>query len=285
MASPFHLPQTADPAASEAATEAIPLDTSGLSRAERLDLLRKQCPELLPLIEEFRSRCSELTTVLEPVYALIQQGKVVPGPGVNYVTARRRLLLVYCLNISHYLTLRAERRPTDSHPVMRRIAQYGRLLQTLAPADQVMAPQLERLCQMLADGAQLDTVASGELSPGSAAAATAPGGTRRLKAAKRRPAAAAAGTAGSAVDRQLAALTMEIDALEREKRRIATEKVRARRKYQKFKLIHWRPASQLFSLVSGNWNPCRLASRYVRRMKPLETLSDSKYFIFLTVII
>ena len=100
-----------------------------------------------------------------------------------------------------------------------------------------MAPQLEKLCQMLADGAELDTVTSGELSPGSAAAGTAPGGTRRLKAAKRRPV-AAAGTAGSAVDRQLAALTMEIDALEREKRRIATEKVRARRNYQTFKLIH-----------------------------------------------
>ncbi|XP_043245873.1 something about silencing protein 10-like [Amphibalanus amphitrite] len=214
---------TAGDAAPSAGALSVPLDTSGLSRAERLQLLRRRCPELLPLLDEFSRRAGELAAALEPARGAVTRGQAA-GPGAAYVTVRRRLLLLYCLNISHYVTLRAGRGDTDSHPVMRRIAQCGRLLEALAPADRAMAPHLERLRRLLADGVPLRTVAAPDAAP-AAAAAPAPAG-RRLKAARRRAAPAPTG-AQSEVDRQLASLTMEIEGLERQKHRLAAEKKEA----------------------------------------------------------
>ncbi|XP_037083870.1 something about silencing protein 10-like [Pollicipes pollicipes] len=208
------------PEAASAHTETVPLDTSRLSRAEKLDLLKKQHPELLPLIEEFRSRWTELAAVVNPIYRLVQEGKVSGGAGAAYVTAKHRLLLVYCLNISFYLGLRAAGRPTATHPVMRRIAQYGKLLQALGPADEAMEAHMARVSQQLADGVELQAAA---VLPSAADQKTKPSAAKRLRLSKRRPT-VETDTAPSGVDQKLAALTMEIDALEKEKKRVAEAK-------------------------------------------------------------
>ena len=114
-----------------------PLDTSRLSDRGRRALLGRQCPELPLLLEQFRRRWTELSRQLEPVCRLAERGRLAGGRGGGPLCGRPPPAAAPLLPQHQPLPDGADRPPADCHPVLRRVAQYGRLLETLAPADRL----------------------------------------------------------------------------------------------------------------------------------------------------
>ncbi|CAH1772813.1 unnamed protein product [Owenia fusiformis] len=130
-------------------------DLSKLSKKEKIQLLKKESPELLPLIEEFKSKLGEVTSTLQPLVTLIKNGNIPPGNGADFIMTKYTLYMNYCVNISFYMMLQAKKIPVHNHPVIKRLVQYRNLLKQLEPIDAQLAPKVERVLTKLSNGEEI----------------------------------------------------------------------------------------------------------------------------------
>ncbi|XP_062260374.1 something about silencing protein 10 [Platichthys flesus] len=125
--------------------EKIVKDLKQMSQKEKLKLLKKDSPELLELIQDFKAKLTELTDELQPLMQMVKEGKIPPGKGANYIKTKQQLYLNYCTNISFYLVLKAKRVPAHNHPVIERLLTYRNLINELGEVDARLAPQFHKL--------------------------------------------------------------------------------------------------------------------------------------------
>ncbi|KAL3867582.1 hypothetical protein ACJMK2_040466 [Sinanodonta woodiana] len=135
----------------EKGAEKIIKDLSKLSTKEKLQLLKKKSPELLPLIHDFTEKLTEVKTVWKPLYTLLLE-KNVHGKAADYVNTKLQLNLNYCVNIAFYLMLQAKHVPVINHPVIKRLVQYRNLLKELEPADQKLKGEIDLILEKLKNG-------------------------------------------------------------------------------------------------------------------------------------
>ncbi|XP_070758456.1 something about silencing protein 10 [Enoplosus armatus] len=136
--------------------ERIVKDLKQMSQKEKMKLLKKESPELLELIQDFKAKLTELKDELQPLVQMVEDRKIPPGKGADYLKTKQQLYLNYCTNISFYLVLKAKRIPAHNHPVIERLLTYRNLINELGPVDDRLAPQL---CGLLA-GEENDKAAS-----------------------------------------------------------------------------------------------------------------------------
>ncbi|XP_014675436.1 PREDICTED: something about silencing protein 10-like [Priapulus caudatus] len=163
--------------------EKIEVDLSKLSKKEKLELLKRDSPELLGLIDDFRSKMQELKDVLQPLYDLAQSRKVPPGNGALYINAKYNLYLNYCINICFYLVLKAKRTPIHNHPVVKRLVTYRNLINQMVPADEVLKPEIDDILKRLANGEHIPVteLSSSEIPVAVAAASAKPKRDKRVQ--------------------------------------------------------------------------------------------------------
>lgn len=125
--------------------ERIVKDLKTLSQKEKLKLLKKESPELLELIQDFKAKLTELRDEVQPLVKMVKNGQILPGKGANYIITKQQLYLNYCTNISFYLVLKAKRIPAHNHPVIERLLTYRNLINELGAVDARLAPQLRQL--------------------------------------------------------------------------------------------------------------------------------------------
>lgn len=125
--------------------ERIVKDLKQMSQKEKMKLLKKESPELLELIRDFKTKLTEIKDELQPLVEMIKAGKIPPGKGANYLKTKHQLYLNYCTNISFYLVLKAKRIPAHNHPVIERLLTYRNLINKLSVVDSRLAPQLRKL--------------------------------------------------------------------------------------------------------------------------------------------
>lgn len=125
--------------------EKIVKDLKQMSQKEKMKLLKKESPELLELIQDFKAKLSELKDELEPLMRLVKEGKIPAGKGADYLKTKQQLYLNYCTNISFYLVLKAKRIPAHNHPVIERLLAYRNLINELSAVDARLAPELRKL--------------------------------------------------------------------------------------------------------------------------------------------
>uniref|UniRef100_A0A3Q3IJI8 Sas10 C-terminal domain-containing protein n=1 Tax=Monopterus albus TaxID=43700 RepID=A0A3Q3IJI8_MONAL len=101
--------------------ERIVKDLQQMSQKEKMKLLKKESPELLELIQDFKAK------------------------GADYLKTKQQLYLNYCTNISFYLVLKAKRIPAHNHPVIERLLTYRNLINDLGAVDARLAPEFRRL--------------------------------------------------------------------------------------------------------------------------------------------
>uniref|UniRef100_A0A3P8X2G2 UTP3 small subunit processome component n=1 Tax=Cynoglossus semilaevis TaxID=244447 RepID=A0A3P8X2G2_CYNSE len=101
--------------------EKIVKDLQQMTKKEKMKLLKKESPELLELIQDFKTK------------------------GADYLKTKQQLYLNYCTNISFYLVLKAKRLPAHNHPVIERLLSYRNLINDLAAVDARLAPEFRRL--------------------------------------------------------------------------------------------------------------------------------------------
>ncbi|XP_061744761.1 something about silencing protein 10 [Nerophis ophidion] len=125
--------------------ERIVKDLKQMSKKEKMKLLRKESPELLELIQDFKAKLTEMKDELQPLMQMVKDGKIPPGKGADYLETKQQLYLNYCTNISFYLVLKAKRIPAHNHPVIERLLTYRNLINRLSAVDARLAPQLRKL--------------------------------------------------------------------------------------------------------------------------------------------
>ncbi|KAK2874206.1 hypothetical protein QQF64_003841 [Cirrhinus molitorella] len=122
--------------------ERIVKDLKTMSQKEKLKLLKKESPELMELIQDFKAKLTELKNEVQPLLRMVKDGQIPPGKGANYLMMKQQLYLNYCTNISFYLVLKAKRIPAHNHPVIGRLLTYRNLINELGAVDARLAPQL-----------------------------------------------------------------------------------------------------------------------------------------------
>uniref|UniRef100_A0A3Q3GFC5 UTP3 small subunit processome component n=1 Tax=Labrus bergylta TaxID=56723 RepID=A0A3Q3GFC5_9LABR len=125
--------------------ERIVKDLKQMSQKEKMKLLKKESPELLELIQDFKAKLTELKDELQPLVQMVKDGKIPPGKGADYLKTKQQLYLNYCTNISFYLVLKAKRIPAHNHPVIERLLTYRNLINELGSVDARLAPQYRQL--------------------------------------------------------------------------------------------------------------------------------------------
>ncbi|XP_059185545.1 something about silencing protein 10 [Centropristis striata] len=125
--------------------ERIVKDLQQMSQKEKMKLLKKESPELLELIQDFKAKLNELKNELRPLVQMVKDGKIPPGKGADYLKTKQQLYLNYCTNISFYLVLKAKRVPAHNHPVIERLLTYRNIINELGPVDARLAPQFRKL--------------------------------------------------------------------------------------------------------------------------------------------
>ena len=85
----------------------------------------------MALVNDFKDRMGEVRDTLTPFMRLVNKDILPSCPAVSFIKTKYHLLLNYCINISFYLMLKAKRLPVNSHPVIKRLAQYRQLLNQL----------------------------------------------------------------------------------------------------------------------------------------------------------
>ncbi|XP_074500263.1 something about silencing protein 10 [Sebastes fasciatus] len=125
--------------------ERIVKDLKQMSQKEKMKLLKKESPELLELIQDFKAKLKELKDELQPLVQMVKDGKIPPGKGADYLKTKQQLYLNYCTNISFYLVLKAKRIPAHNHPVIERLLTYRNLINELSSVDARLAPQFRKL--------------------------------------------------------------------------------------------------------------------------------------------
>ncbi|XP_062842281.1 something about silencing protein 10 isoform X2 [Trichomycterus rosablanca] len=120
-------------------------DLQTMSQKEKLKLLKKESPELMELIQDFKAKLTELRDAIQPLVQMVKDGQIPPGKGADYLITKQQLYLNYCTNISFYLVLKAKRIPAHNHPVIERLLTYRNLINKLGPIDSKLEPQLQQL--------------------------------------------------------------------------------------------------------------------------------------------
>uniref|UniRef100_A0A1A8MTD1 UTP3, small subunit (SSU) processome component, homolog n=1 Tax=Nothobranchius pienaari TaxID=704102 RepID=A0A1A8MTD1_9TELE len=125
--------------------ERIVKDLKQMSQKEKMKLLKKESPELLELIQDFRAKLTELKDELKPLLQMVRDGQIPPGKSAEYLKTKQQLYLNYCTNISFYLVLKAKRIPAHNHPVIERLLTYRNLINELGAVDARLAPEFRKL--------------------------------------------------------------------------------------------------------------------------------------------
>ncbi|XP_049590498.1 something about silencing protein 10 [Syngnathus scovelli] len=125
--------------------EKIVKDLKQMSLKEKMKLLKKESPELLELIQDFKAKLTEMKDLLQPLMQMVKDGRIPPGKGADYLKTKHQLYLNYCTNISFYLVLKAKRIPAHNHPVIERLLTYRNLINKLSSVDERLAPQYSKL--------------------------------------------------------------------------------------------------------------------------------------------
>lgn len=135
--------------------EKLDRDISKLTKAQKLDMIRLEAPEMLGLVEELNDRVAELKSRILPVIESIKEAskaKPVDDDLAKYLEVKQQLLLSYCINTVFYLILKAEGKSVKSHPVMKQLLTLRYAMEKMRPLDGRLKHQIDRLLSTRIDG-------------------------------------------------------------------------------------------------------------------------------------
>jgi len=128
------------------------VDVSSLSKQEKLDLIVKDSPELLLLLDSLKERMREIRERIAPLIQRARAAQIPTSKGLSYLETKYHLLLNYCTNICFYLLLKAEGKSVKNHPVIDHLARTRTVIDRLKPLDQKLKYQIDKLLKLAAQG-------------------------------------------------------------------------------------------------------------------------------------
>jgi U3 small nucleolar RNA-associated protein 3 len=126
----------------ETETISTPRDISKLPIADRKRILKKEAPELMPLLADFKMKLAGLKEILPLLQPHVL--KRLPTTGAAYLEAKAALMLNTLANLSFYLLLRAEGGAVKAHPVVPQLVWLRELHEQLAPLDEKLSKKVKK---------------------------------------------------------------------------------------------------------------------------------------------
>ncbi|XP_026499615.1 something about silencing protein 10 [Vanessa tameamea] len=137
----------------------IKSDITLMSKRQKLQLLEKESPEFLGLIDDFKSKLSVAKDDLHPVLELVKGGKLPNCSASKFVKTNYDLILNYCTNISFYILLKSQKINIQNHPVIKRLYQYRQMLQKMEPIYiEVIKPQIDKILNAVQNNLELQVI-------------------------------------------------------------------------------------------------------------------------------
>jgi len=130
----------------------IDVNLSQLSKREKLELLNKESPELMELIEDFCFQMTELKENLAPILNLISTGVIPPSPAADFIKAKHQLITNYCTQIGFYFVLKSKRESVQNHPVIKRLVQFRSLLHQLENGGAKLQSEMDDILRKIKEG-------------------------------------------------------------------------------------------------------------------------------------
>ncbi|KAL0274909.1 UNVERIFIED_CONTAM: hypothetical protein PYX00_002932 [Menopon gallinae] len=150
-------PTGTQPTTDHAAFEEIKRDVSNLTSRQKLDLLQKESPEFLVLVDDFKAKLREINDKLLPVTNYFEK-KQESSSAIEYLKKKLIILTNYCTNISFYLLLKSKGLPVENHPVLKSLYKYRKLMQEMSEIDKIINPQIDNILKAMKENkdAKLD---------------------------------------------------------------------------------------------------------------------------------
>ncbi|RDD44221.1 Something about silencing protein 10 [Trichoplax sp. H2] len=133
--------------------ERIPRDISKLSPKEQLEILVKDAPEIMTLIEDYKEKMEEIGRTLHPLIQFAKCKGLLSSQGISYLETKYQLLLNYCVNVSLYLAMAAHESNSEfdvslhEHPIISTLLEYRHLIAEMHPLDRAVASEMECLLE------------------------------------------------------------------------------------------------------------------------------------------
>lgn len=162
----------------DAERSAVSRDVRQLSESGRKSLVKREAPELIPLLSDFKSKLAALQELL-PLLSLKAQNRL-PESGASYLESKAALLLNTLANLSFYVLLRAEGGAVRTHPVVSQLVWLKDLHEKVAPLDTRLRGSLRRLLKNTQKAKAVVAPALDETSETAPAPAAVPASERRL---------------------------------------------------------------------------------------------------------
>lgn len=112
------------------------------------------------------ARLTQAKDVLQPFLELVKRCKFSDSLGLTYVTTKYQVVLNYCTNILYYLMLKADRIIVNSHPVIKRLAQYRQLLNQLESGEGTLLEDIIEVLRAAKENPSLYSANNAELGIG-----------------------------------------------------------------------------------------------------------------------
>ena len=127
----------------EEEVEQLEVDMSKLSEADKLVLLEEQNPELLPLLEDFEAKVTDLR---ERTWPLIERAdEIVTEKAKTFLKLKEQILLTYTTNIAFYGMLKANGGLLKDHPVITTLAELRGLIEKMEPIENKLRYQMDKM--------------------------------------------------------------------------------------------------------------------------------------------
>ena len=134
-------------AVSSASVEVVEREYESLSTDERLNLLRRDSPEVEKLLGELKTQLEEVRKISDPLRKLLHERKVSAKDKqlVSFLEAKVQLMISYCMHIMFYLLLKLEGKQVKGHPVLSRLVELRVYFEKINPLQAKLQYSLNRL--------------------------------------------------------------------------------------------------------------------------------------------
>lgn len=106
-------------------------------------------------------RLSEARDLLAPFLKLVKTEILPDCAAASFIKTKYYLLLNYSINISFYLMLKAKRLSVSTHPVIKRLAQYRKLINQLESAQGNLLQEIQAILKADTQGKPLYNISNG----------------------------------------------------------------------------------------------------------------------------
>lgn len=122
---------------------AVKADIGSMTEEEKLRLLKKQYPEFLNIVADYKTQYVEYKERLEPILKLYDTNRLPDSKGLQLLRLKAMIALDYCTCAQFYLLLRAEKSSVEGHPVIKRMIQFKQLLKQLSEAEETFKSDID----------------------------------------------------------------------------------------------------------------------------------------------